>query len=172
MRYSRVRFSVFPTAATREIFGIRTVGPRTVASLSQLLPSASAFLSFSVYSARVGRLAQAAGNSPLSARKHALTIFFLFISMMPLPGGSVEMLGASQFVNVVLFQFSGPTACLSAQTLLRSFSCDSSTVSFSSSCQRRFQLISAVHAKKTYASPRSDGGGQPTNDPGERGGRL
>src|SRR6267378_7107933 len=35
---------VLPTAATRGIFEIRTVRPRTVASLSQLLSSASDFL--------------------------------------------------------------------------------------------------------------------------------
>jgi hypothetical protein len=58
------------------------------------------------------------------------------------------MLGASQFVNVQLFHFSGPCTYLSAQPLPRSFSCDSSTVSFSSSCPRHFELISAVHAKR------------------------
>ena len=73
-----MRFSVFPTAATRGIFGIRTVGPQTVASLSQLFPSASAFLHFSVYSARIGLLAQAAGKSPSNTRKTRIDDFFSF----------------------------------------------------------------------------------------------
>ena len=41
------------------------------------------------------------------------------------------MLGASHFVNVVLFQFSGPDNFSPAQPLLRSFSCDSDALSFS-----------------------------------------
>ena len=82
------------------------------------------------------------------------------------------MLGASQFVNVELFQFSGPNASLSAQASLRSVSCDSSTVSFSSSCPRCAQTDFYSAREKNYALRRSDEGGQPTNDPGERGGRL
>jgi len=39
-----MKLSVFPTAAIRGIPGIRSVGPRTVGSLSQLFPSASAVL--------------------------------------------------------------------------------------------------------------------------------
>src|SRR6266403_3771066 len=143
-------------------------GARTIGSLSPLIPSASAFLHFSAYSARIGLLAQAVGNSSLNTSKHALTIFFLFISMMPLPGGSVEMLGASQFVNVVLFQFSGPNASLSVQTSLRSLFCDSSILSLPSSCQVDF----CSAREKTYASSRSDGCGHQANDPGGRGGRL
>jgi hypothetical protein len=69
------------------------------------------------------------------------------------------MLGASQSVNVVLFQFSGPNASLSAQTSLRSLSCDSRIPSLSSSCPRRPQVDFCSARVKTYASPRSDAGG-------------
>src|SRR5882724_2210671 len=78
------------------------------------------------------------------------------------------MLGASQFVNVVLFQFSGPNASVSAQISLRSVSCDSSIPSLSSSCPRRPQVDFCCAREKNYVSPRSDGGGQPTNEPGKR----
>jgi hypothetical protein len=82
------------------------------------------------------------------------------------------MLGASQFVNVVLFQFSGPNASLSAQTSLRSVSCDSNILSLSSSGPHRTQVDFCCAPEKNYASPRSDGSGQLTNDPEGRGGRL
>ena len=129
------------------------------------------FLQFTIYSARIGLMAQANRNWSLNSCKHALTKVGLFTSMSPLPGVR-GMLGASQFVNLVLFQFSGPDASLSAQPLLRSLSGDSSTVRFSSFCPRRPQADFYSAREKTYASPRSDGDGQPTNDPGGRGGRL
>ena len=72
-----MRFSVFPTVATCGIFEFRTVGPRTVASVSQLFPSASAFLRSFVYFARIGLLAQAVGNSPANTRKR-IDDFFSF----------------------------------------------------------------------------------------------
>jgi hypothetical protein len=93
------------------------VGPRAVGSLSQHFPSASGFLDFTVYFARIGLVVQADDDWSLNTRKHALTNVRLFTSMSPLPGVR-GMLGASQFVNVQLFHFSGPCAYLSAQRLL------------------------------------------------------
>jgi hypothetical protein len=43
------------------------------------------------------------------------------------------MPGASQSVNVLVFQFSGPDKFLSAQPLFRSLTCGSNFLSFSSS---------------------------------------
>ncbi len=78
------------------------------------------------------------------------------------------MLGASQFVNVVLFQFSGPDNFSSAQPLLRSFSCASAVQSFSSSCPRRIQIYFNGALGKTCALLRRNWSGQLTNMYGER----
>ncbi len=78
------------------------------------------------------------------------------------------MLGASQFVNVVLFQFSGPDNFSSAQPLLRSFSCASAVQSFSSSCPRSIQIYFNGARGKTCALLRRDWSGQLTNIHGKR----
>jgi hypothetical protein len=61
------------------------------------------------------------------------------------------MLGASQFVNVVLFQFSGPDVYLSAKPAPRSLSRDSTTANFSSSHPRRSQIDFISARGKTRA---------------------
>ena len=61
-------------------------------SLSQLLSSASNFLRPAIYSARIGLLAQV-NSAALKIRKDALTNFFLFTRMMPLPGGPWDVGG-------------------------------------------------------------------------------
>jgi hypothetical protein len=58
------------------------------------------------------------------------------------------MLGASQFVHVVLFQFSGPDKFSSAPPLLRSFSCSFGALRCSLPVEVALKLISAVHAKR------------------------
>jgi hypothetical protein len=125
-------------------------GPRTVGSLSQHFPSASGFLEFTVYSARIGPLVQADDDWSLNtrkhARKHALTNVRLFTSMSPVPGVR-GMLGASQFVNVQRFHFSGPYAYLSAQPLPCSLLCNSNTMSFSSFCLCHVQVDFYAHAE-------------------------
>ena len=78
------------------------------------------------------------------------------------------MLGASQFVNVVLLQFSGPDNFSSVQPLLRSFSCASAVPSFSSSCPRRMQIYFSGAGGKTCALLRRNWSGQLTNIHGER----
>jgi hypothetical protein len=114
------------------------------------------FLRFTIYSARIGLLVQAISNWSLNTRKHALTNLCLFTSMSPLPGVR-GMLGASQFVNLLLFQFSGPCVRLSAQPLLCSLPCDSSTLSFSTFCLRGPQADFCGAHGKTY-TPRSKWG--------------
>ena len=159
-----MRFSVFPTVKSSE--SEQWGHERSRVYHSFFRAQARSCTSLFILLASDSRRKQPA-NPSSNTRKHALTIFFIFISMMPLPGGSVEMLGASQFVNVVLFQFSGPSASLSAQTSLRSVSRDSSILSFSSSCPPRPQVDFCSAREKTYASPRGDGGGQPASNPGE-----
>jgi hypothetical protein len=78
------------------------------------------------------------------------------------------MLGASQFVNVVLFQFSGPDNFSSAQPLLRSFSCASAVQSSSSSRARRVQIYFNGTLGKTCALLRRNWSGQQMNIHGER----
>jgi hypothetical protein len=78
------------------------------------------------------------------------------------------MLGASQFVNVVLFQFSGPNIYLSATPVLRSLFRNSTTASFSSSCPRRSQIDFNGARGKTCALLRCNWNGQLTNIHGER----
>ncbi len=98
------------------------------------------FLHFTNYSARIGLLAQANRNWSLNTRKHALTKVGLFTSMSPLLGVR-GMLGASQFVNVVLTNSADFVLILSAQTLLCSLPCDSNAASFASFCLRRPQVV-------------------------------
>src|SRR5260370_5748689 len=100
---------------------------------------------------------------PLQTRKLALTNVCLFTSMSPLLGVR-GMLGASQFADVVLFQFSGPSVYSSAQPLLRSFSRNSTTASFFSSCPCRTQIGFNGARGRTCALPRRHGGGPLTND--------
>ena len=64
------------------------------------------------------------------------------------------MLGASQFVNKMLFQFSGPDNFSSAQSLLRSFSRDLSAASFFSSRSCRTQIDFIGSHGRACASPR------------------
>src|SRR6266481_4447183 len=140
-----------PTAATH---GIRTVRPRTVGSLSQLLSSASDFLHRHLFCSH-----RTPGASelicPSHTRKHALTNVCLFTSMSPLLGVR-GMLEASQFADVVLFQFSGPNVYSSVQPLLRSFSRDSTTASFFSSCSCRTQIDFNGARGRTCVSPQSE----------------
>ena len=112
------------------------------------------FLHFTIYSARIGLLAQANRNWSLNTRKHALTKVGLFTSMSPLPGVR-GMLGASQFVSVVLSNSADFVLILSAQPLLCSLPCDSTAASFTSFCLRHPQVDFYGARGKTYASPRS-----------------
>ena len=89
------------------------------------------FLHFTIYSARIGLLAQANRNWSLNTRKHALTKVGLFTSMSRLPGVR-GMLGASQVVNVVLSNSADVVLSLSALPLLCSLPCDSNAASFAS----------------------------------------
>ena len=119
------------------------------------------FLHFTIYFARIGLLAQANRNWSLNTRKHALTKVGLFTSMSPLPGVR-GMLGASQFVNVVLSNSADVVLSLSALPLPSSLPCDSNAASFASFCLRHAQIDFYGAHGKTYASPRSNGHGQPT----------
>jgi len=60
------------------------------------------------------------------------------------------MLGASQFVHVVLFQFSGPDKFSSAPPLLRSFSCSFGALRCSPSCRGRPQVDFCSAREKAY----------------------
>jgi hypothetical protein len=75
------------------------------------------------------------------------------------------MLGASQFVNVVLFQFSGPDNFSPARPALRSLSRSSASASFSSSCFRNMQ-INFKGAMRTDLRVASKCRWQSTNNPG------
>jgi len=97
------------------------------------------FLHFTIYSARIGLMAQANRNWSLNTRKHALTKVGLFTSMSPLPGVR-GMLGASQFVNVVLSNSADVVLSLSALPLPCSLPCDSNAASFASFCLRHAQV--------------------------------
>jgi hypothetical protein len=97
------------------------------------------FLHFTIYSARIGLLAQANRNWSLNTRKHALTKVGLFTSMSPLSGVR-GMLGASQFVNVVLSNSADVVLILSAPPLPRSLPCDCNAASFASFCLRHPQV--------------------------------
>src|SRR6266403_1730950 len=112
------------------------------------------FLQFTIYSARIGLMAQANRNWSLNSCKHALTKVGLFTSMSPLPGVR-GMLGASQFVNVVLSNSADFVLILSAQPLLCSLPCDCNVASFASFCLRHLQVDFYGARGKAYASPRS-----------------
>jgi hypothetical protein len=58
------------------------------------------------------------------------------------------MLGASQFVNVVVFQFSGPEIYLSAKPVLRSLFRDSATQVFALPALVALKSISTLHVEK------------------------
>src|SRR6266446_3176176 len=64
------------------------------------------FLHFTIYSARIGLLAQANRNWSLNTRKHALTKVGLFTSMSPLPGGPWNA-GGLAVCKCGAYQFSG-----------------------------------------------------------------
>jgi hypothetical protein len=97
------------------------------------------FLHFTIYSARIGLLAQANRHWSLNTRKHALTKVDLFTSMSPLSGVR-GMLGALQFVNVVLSNSADFVLILSAQSVPRSLPCHSNAASFASFCLHRPQV--------------------------------
>jgi len=80
------------------------------------------------------------------------------------------MLGASQFVNVELFHFSGPYNYSSAQPLLCSLPRDSDTASFSSfrmrhpqvdfrdACGKDLRITSKCWGRSTNEEPQEQGG--------------
>jgi len=69
-------------------------------------------------------------------------------------------MGASQFVNVVLFQFSGLASFLLAQSLLRSLSRTSSLANFFFSPLYRSQIPFDAAREKNFGSPRIDAAAQ------------
>jgi hypothetical protein len=76
-------------------------------------------------------------------------------------------MGAWQFVNVVLFQFSGLASFLSAQSLLRSLSCTSSPANFFFSPLHRSQIpFDAAREKKFWIA--ANRCGFPTEESKER----
>src|SRR6266404_6048348 len=90
------RFSVFPTAATRRIFRIRAVGPQTVASVSQLFSSASAFLHLlRLFCSHRTPGASSRQFFQFSCERSQTRIddFFSFHLYDAVTGGSVELLG-------------------------------------------------------------------------------
>jgi hypothetical protein len=84
-------------------------------------------------------------------------------------------MAASQFVNVVLFQFSGLASFLPAQSLLRSLSCTSGPAKFFFCPLRRSQISFDATRRKNFGLPRIDAVAElskPWNAPWERSGTL
>jgi hypothetical protein len=65
-------------------------------------------------------------------------------------------MGGSQFVNVVLFQFSGLASFLPAKSLLRCLSSTSSPAKFFFSPLRRSQISFDAAREKNFGLPRID----------------
>jgi len=158
-----MKFSVFPTAAKRETPGIEQWGrERSRVYHSFFWAQARSCTPPVILLASDAWRKQATTLVRILANTH-WRIFFFSLGWCRYQGVR-GMLGASQFVNAVVFQFSGPDNFSPAKPVLRSLSRSSTSASFYSSCFRSTQINFKGACEETCARLRSAGGNQPTID--------